>query len=916
MGYERKCSEGPSNTDSNKFDISQCSGVVSERVSGFEQDFHIYVVFNHQNQDNTMALATATATMESSQTRIQTESRIQHSYQEVQVTEQRQVKKKTKSSRRHKDEGNISVSKSSEKLFKKMKAASNGESNPRCEKCSRPVYVMERIKAERRVSQSSDGVPLMADPEPRPPRGASAVRKRSRVRSRGPYPDLPNADESAIKVHAPRRSRSTAGRGRGAVRAVSVGAPPGAHSQDEPAGVIPGEALNIGATPEATLAGAKGDAVTKTAASNGAAKKKGAAAKVRPQDEPAGSTPAAAVDKDAALQAHPQDMTAGSSVDAAVSGRATPVSEPVDVLTRGQAICDQIDQILASRRKDSVASEPAEDPVDPREGDIERMGAEELRALAGSHVADIFHVAQTSATPKKHQMIICESNPVELPPDVVRASDKPDLGLEELASLDVKSRFEVFERRAAGAEEPPPPTEPRQPREKSAALLSKLAKFKAKGMDIGVSDEYLNGVQIEESASEPEDEEDEDSVLRKSYKHTANKEQPVSFCNMSEILGKFESGQHTANNERHRERKQEIQNIRSRLFMGKQAKIKEMYEQSVLQSEQAVTSAEKIAKELDLDTEKARSIKQRFENGEVFNDENQPPRNREIEDRALFNEGIAKKSRSIFLELDANAKNMSPTSPPPNEVPKRKEMSFVPKDVVRAADKVEDVKIETSDISDRFRFFETYKPESKRKEFRMTPPRQPQRPKSPSPEVYHEPSVVRSEDKVVDTGLAANRHTASRMISVFRQMEEQHHQPEEPVGPKPLKRFTPPPPGEANRHTGETSSEEEEYSSEEYEEDSEEERRRLYLEARQTDEALKQAQQLARTKSFRDRFEHWKEEQPQRSPSTIQIEREQQDDEGESQLETAKSLRQKFENMKVQTTTVSKTLAAKVNRFV
>ncbi|KAJ0169129.1 hypothetical protein K1T71_015288 [Dendrolimus kikuchii] len=236
----------------------------------------------------------------------------------------------------------------------------------------------------------------MADPEPRPPRGASAVRKRSRVRSRGPYPDLPNADESAIKVHAPRRSRSTAGRGRGAVRAVSVGAPPGAHSQDEPAGVIPGEALNIGATPEATLAGAKGDAVTKTAASNGAAKKKGAAAKVRPQDEPAGSTPAAAVDKDAALQAHPQDMTAGSSVDAAVSGRATPVSEPVDVLTRGQAICDQIDQILASRRKDSVASEPAEDPVDPREGDIERMGAEELRALAGSHVADIFHVAQTS----------------------------------------------------------------------------------------------------------------------------------------------------------------------------------------------------------------------------------------------------------------------------------------------------------------------------------------------------------------------------------------------------------------------------------------------------------------------------------------------------------------------------------------
>lgn len=51
---------------------------------------------------------------------------------------------------------------------------------------------------------------------------------------------------------------------------------------------------------------------------------------------------------------------------------------------------------------------------------------------------------------------------------------------------------------------------------------------------------------------------------------------------------------------------------------------------------------------------------------------------------------------------------------------------FIPKDVVRAADKLEDVKIETSDISDRFKFFETYRPKSERKEFRMTPPRQTQ----------------------------------------------------------------------------------------------------------------------------------------------------------------------------------------------
>ncbi|XP_063834925.1 LIM domain and actin-binding protein 1 [Ostrinia nubilalis] len=678
-------------------------------------------------ENKIMAMATATATMEASQSLIQTESRVQHSYQEVHVSETRQVKKK-KSMRRHKDEGSISVSKSSEKLHKKMKASSEPDSNPQCQKCSRPVYAMERVKAERRVWHKE------------------------------------------------------------CFRCVQC-------------------------------------------------------------------------NKQLTVETYQSDHTT-----------------------------------LYCKPHFKQLFEPK--PVD---GDDE-----------------------TDATiPKKHQMIICESNPVELPPDVVRASDKPDLGLQELSQLDVKSRFEVFERAAKGPEEPVTP-EPRAPRERSTALLSKLAKFKAKGMDVGVSDEYLNGVPVEASSSEPEDEEDEDSVLKKSYKHTANREQPVSFCNMSEIVGKFETGQHdasqrtrerkqeiqnirsrlfmmvykhTANREqpvsfcnmseivgkfetgqhdasqRTRERKQEIQNIRSRLFMGKQAKIKEMYEQSVLQSEQGVTSSDKIAKELELDTEKARAIKERFESGHVFNDENQPPRNREIddrslfneekarsikerfetgrvlnepvepsrnrdiEDRSLFNEGIGKKSRSIFLELDANAKNMAPLSPPPQEPPKRKEIPFIPKDVVRSGESAEEVRVETADISDRFRFFETYKPELARKQFRMTPPRQTQRAKSPSPEVYHEPSVVRSGEGVADARLAADRHTASRMISVFRQLEQDKGRAEE-QGPKPLKCFTPPPAGE-NNHTGDTSEEEDDYSSE-YEEDSEEERRRAYYEARERDEALKQ----------------------------------------------------------------------------
>lgn len=47
--------------------------------------------------------------------------------------------------------------------------------------------------------------------------------------------------------------------------------------------------------------------------------------------------------------------------------------------------------------------------------------------------------------PRKPELIIRESQPVELPPDVVRSSDKNDLGLSELQQLNVKERYNIFE---------------------------------------------------------------------------------------------------------------------------------------------------------------------------------------------------------------------------------------------------------------------------------------------------------------------------------------------------------------------------------------------------------------------------------------------------------------------------------------
>lgn len=47
--------------------------------------------------------------------------------------------------------------------------------------------------------------------------------------------------------------------------------------------------------------------------------------------------------------------------------------------------------------------------------------------------------------PSKPELIIRESQPIELPPDVVRSSDKTDLGLSELQQLNVKERYNMFE---------------------------------------------------------------------------------------------------------------------------------------------------------------------------------------------------------------------------------------------------------------------------------------------------------------------------------------------------------------------------------------------------------------------------------------------------------------------------------------
>jgi hypothetical protein len=253
--------------------------------------------------------------------------------------------------------------------------------------------------------------------------------------------------------------------------------------------------------------------------------------------------------------------------------------------------------------------------------------------------------------PRKLEMIIRESQPIELPPDVVRSSDKADLGLEELQQLNVRQRFQVFEN--AGQQETKQELDKGNSVKRSTSILSKLARFQAKGMDVGVVDDSLNGICYEHSSSEEEEEYDDDENqedIELIRAKRAQKEKPMSFKEMHDIKSKFESGQLQQKEERREERKQELQNIRSRLFMGKQAKIKEMYQQAVAESEQTITASSKKT-EIDI-SDKAKSMKERFEKGEIFDGDSKSTFKEE--EMSVFEQGIIRrvlKVLSFFLHF-------------------------------------------------------------------------------------------------------------------------------------------------------------------------------------------------------------------------------------------------------------------------
>ncbi|XP_072376133.1 uncharacterized protein [Diabrotica undecimpunctata] len=336
--------------------------------------------------------------------------------------------------------------------------------------------------------------------------------------------------------------------------------------------------------------------------------------------------------------------------------------------------------------------------------------------------------------------------------------------------------------------------------------------------------------------------------------------------------------------------------------------MKEAYQQAVMQSE----SCTNLVKSEKIESCDTKSLKERFEKGELATEREY--RNEDSDDTEVFQSEISKKSRSLFLELDANAakqpQSISPVAVPKVDVKKAREAysKSVSEDVVKSSEIEEAIEVKTADIQERFKFFETYRePEKERKQFRITPPRDPSQVKSDTPdrEIYHDPEIIRSDETVDDSEVAKASHTASKMLSKFRQMEESFSKDPEPAGPKPLKRFTPPP--EPTRT--ESESEEGSATEEENEEDEEDQ-----TDNHKLPEDLIEAQKAARARQLRAKFEKWEAQEIRKEQNqSVNVIEEYGD---ESQVESTKSLRARFESMRETSSDKTRTPRVKVNRFV
>ena len=489
---------------------------------------------------------------------------------------------------------------------------------------------------------------------------------------------------------------------------------------------------------------------------------------------------------------------------------------------------------------------------------------------------------------RRNEMIIRENVPAELPPDVVRSESKPDHGLENIPVnlSSIKSKFEAYQE-----EHHLPSTTDVCTLQRSASVMARLAKYQSAVS----SGENENG---ELSESDNDEEYSEDPGVIKPSKH----KEKVVFSGMSSLKSQWETGSVAATKEeRMEEKKEELNKLRQRICLGRSESMKAVYEKACQDTTKA-TAARLEPVDLGRDV-KATRLKEKFEKGELVSEveeENlEKVRKEKEEDLSVFTEpGIANDAKKLFKQIDATVKTTPVMSRSPNKSP-LSERHLGLHSPVKDADvkcseptEKEEIVVDTTDVTQRFKFFENYSESPKeRKRFQITPPREPAKEDAPDQEVQHDPNVIRASDTVDDI---PSTDTARRMLDKFKQLEKET--PSVPAGPKPLKRITPP----------------REYTKVDDSHDSSPEPERdpnIIRSSYKADEDI--IVEADKAKSLRAKFENWDTELRENRRNE-----EEPEEDFLPQVDTTKTLRAKFEAIKEDTLKPVEKPKPKVNRFI
>lgn len=339
----------------------------------------------------------------------------------------------------------------------------------------------------------------------------------------------------------------------------------------------------------------------------------------------------------------------------------------------------------------------------------------------------------------------------------------------------------------------------------------------------------MSGNDDSEVNSADESSENEDSPLHDSNvtrETKGQKEKVIPFAGLSSLKSQWESGNvngaEGANDAEDVEVvdgdvKEELYKLRQRICLGRSASMRQMYEKggpalSITQSNGFNHRQETVVVGSSV---KACLIKDKFEKGEIDQPEDrlESLKKEKLQDLKVVAvaETAAREAKQIFKKMDASIRYNKRDSLPPTSSPRR---SFVGggglarsfttsairpnkepdlSQVVRYCDPVEkeDVMIDTTQLQERYKFFEQYKePPKEPRRFEMTPPRDAGQVIESEPVENGNPDIVKCSYVTDDV---PKTDTAKKMLGKFKQLESQASQEiVSSSGPKPLKRITPP----------------------------------------------------------------------------------------------------------------------------